>query len=84
VLDVLARGLEVALAAMAAGAPVVDVRAEPVARQSERSASDEASSSSATAVEMLESLYRQTPSRKTISARSTSEKTEPSASARRC
>ena len=49
---------------------------------SERSASASASSRSATAVETLESLYRHTPSRKTISARSTSEKTDPSATAR--
>ena len=49
---------------------------------SERSARASASSRSATAVETLESLYRHTPSRKTISARSTSEKTDPSATAR--
>ena len=51
--------------------------------RSELWASDSASSSSATAVDVLASLYRATPSRKTISARSTSEKTEPSVSAAR-
>ena len=50
--------------------------------RSELWASDSASSSNATAVDVLASLYRATPSPKTISARSTSEKTEPSASAR--
>ena len=40
-LDVLARGLVVALAAPAAGAPVEDLRAEQVAREPERSASCE-------------------------------------------
>ena len=56
-LDVLARGLEVALAAAAARAPAEDVGAEEVARAGRSEpASARASSKSAAAVATLESL----------------------------
>ena len=82
-LDVLARRLVVALAAVAARAPREDVQraAGRTAAPSARRATS-ASSKSPTAVEMLESMYRQTPRRYSTSARSMSENSSPSTSAR--